>query len=180
MKILMHVCCGPCLIGLRDFLKKHEVTLFFYNPNIEPKEEYGKRLESVRKVASEFGFDLIEDDYENKLWHDVCDKYKDEPEGGERCRVCFRMRLENVGLTAKMMSLEGMGTTLSVNAWKDVDFINTVGKEVAKRFGLKFFDFDLSKEEIRKICYDEKELAKKHDLYRQKYCGCLYGLQNQK
>ena len=180
MKILLHVCCGPCVIGLLDFFEKDEITLFFYNPNIEPEEEYNKRLEAVRQVVKEKGLELIEDDYENKLWHEVCDGYKAEPEGGERCQTCFRMRLENLGLTANMKGFEGIATSLSVNAWKDVDFINQIGHEIAEHYGLKFFDFGLSKEEIKKICFAEKELAEKHNLYRQKYCGCLYGIQNKK
>jgi len=180
MKILLHVCCGPCLIGLGDFLKGHEVVLYFYNPNIEPFEEYEKRLDSVRKVASKFGLELIEGNYENDFWHSKVKGLEKEPEGGKRCRVCFAMRLEKTAEVALENQFDSLGTTLSVNAWKDIDFINTIGKEVAKSFGLKFFDFDLNKEEIRKICYDEKELAKEHNLYKQKYCGCLYGLQNQK
>ena len=180
MKILLHVCCGTCAIGLLNYFKKHDLTLFFYNPNIEPEEEYLKRLGAVRQVAQEFGLELIEDNYDNVVWHELADRYKDEPEGGERCRVCFWMRLENTGMTAKMKGFDSFGTTLSVNAWKDVDFINEKGKEIASGLGLSFFDFGLSKEKIKEICYAEKELAKKHNLYRQKYCGCLYGLQNQK
>ena len=128
----------------------------------------------------------------------MADKYKDEPEGGERCKVCFWMRIENTAITAKRRGFDGsekskisgtpkpqggfdgFGTTLSVNAWKDVDLINNLGKDAAERFRLSFFDFGLGKEEIKKICYAEKELAKKHNLYRQKYCGCMYGIQNQK
>ncbi|MCK4589796.1 MAG: epoxyqueuosine reductase QueH [Nanoarchaeota archaeon] len=180
MKVLLHACCGPCIIGLLDFFQDHDLTLFFYNPNIEPKEEYQKRLESVKKIAQEFNLKLIEDDYENGLWHSVVDHYQDEPEGGERCKICFKIRLENLGLTAKSNGFDAMATSLSVNVWKDTQFINQTGQEIAERLGLKFFNFNLDQEQIKKICYQEKELSKQHNLYIQKYCGCLYGLQNQK
>lgn len=180
MKILLHVCCGTCVIGLLDYFKEHELSLLFYNPNIEPKEEYEKRLADVRKIAAKFGLELIEGEYDNELWHSKVKGLEQEPENGERCKICFEMRLKKTRETAKANGFDGFGSSLSVNAWKDVDFINSKGQEIASKNGLEFFDFGLSKEEIRKVCYREKELAKEHNLYKQKYCGCLYGLQNQK
>ncbi len=180
MKILLHVCCGTCVIGLLDYFKGHELSLFFYNPNIEPEEEYSKRLETVRRLASGFGLELIEGEYDNKLWHSKVKGLEEEPENGERCKVCFAMRLSKTAEMAKEKGFDGFGSSLSMNCWKDVDFINSKGREIGLQLGLKFFDFGLSKEEIRKVCYKEKELAREHNLYKQKYCGCLYGLQNQK
>lgn len=231
MKILLHVCCGTCVIGLLDFFKKDKLSLLFYNPNIEPEEEYRERLNAVRQVAQEFGLDLIEYQYENKTWHDKVKGLEKEPENGKRCLACFEMRLEKTAEMAKKFGFEAFATSLSVNCWKDIDFINKKGKEMAARYGLKqqysthqmmsgrggiccvqeppdgcniecqnhlevnktikschqstdgrfltFFDFGLDKEAIKKICYAEKELAKKHKIYRQKYCGCAYAVQNQ-
>jgi len=179
MKILLHVCCGTCVIGLLDFFKNDKLSLFFYNPNIEPEKEYRERLNAVRQVAQEFGLDLIEYQYENKVWHEKVKGLEKELENGKRCLACFEMRLEKTAEMAKQFGFEALATSLSVNCWKDVDFINRKGKEIAARYGLKFFEFNLNKEEIKKICYAEKELAKKHKIYRQKYCGCLYAVQNQ-
>lgn len=180
MKILLHVCCGPCIIGLLNSFQDHQLTLLFYNPNIEPWEEYQKRLDSVKQISQQYQIPLIEEDYENGLWHDVVDHFKEEPEGGQRCQLCFRMRLENLGLAAKSNNFDAFASSLQVNAWKDTDFINQTGKEIAERLNLKFFDFNFTPEQIKQICYREKALASQHNLYMQNYCGCLYGLQNKK
>ncbi|MFC1801812.1 epoxyqueuosine reductase QueH [Nanoarchaeota archaeon] len=134
MKVLLHVCCGACLKGLLDFFKEKELVLYFYNPNIEPKEEYLKKLDSVRMVAANFGLKLVEDEYENKLWHEVTD------EDEEGCEIGYRMRLEKAGLVAKRMEFDALATTLIVKNEKDIALINSVGKEVTEYLGLDFLD----------------------------------------
>ena len=97
--MLLHVCCANCVLYPYETLKNNfDVTLFFYNPNIHPEEEYYKRLAYAKKAAEKYGLALIEGPYDKNNWLDMTDEYSDEPEGAERCQICFNIRLEKTAV----------------------------------------------------------------------------------
>jgi predicted adenine nucleotide alpha hydrolase (AANH) superfamily ATPase len=175
-KFLLHTCCGPCGIHIFEKLAKDfEVTAYFYNPNIHPSEEYLRRLEaardSVAAVAS--GVKLVEGSYDPEKWIESCLPYKNEPEGGKRCAICFRIRMEEAARYAKENSFDVWGTTITSGRNKKAEIINAIGEELAKKYGVKFQPADWKKgggqERSRILC-------KEKNIYHQKYCGCLWSI----
>lgn len=168
MKILLHICCGVCASSVVERLKKErvEVTGFFYNPNIHPEEEYKRRLEVAQQVARILNFPLIEGAYDNENWFKLTTGLEDEPEGGRRCEVCFRMRLEKTREKASELGIPYFTTTLTVSPHKNAMLINKIGKELGKG---SFIERDFKKMDGAKLAMD---FAKRHNLYRQNYCGC--------
>ena len=173
-KILLHICCGPCSTSVIEALKgKYDLTLFFYNPNIEPEQEYELRLKNAKKIAESMNLPFIIVDYSNKDWKNEIKGYEKEKEGGKRCGICFKHRLEISAKTAKENGFNLFTTTLTVSPYKDAVLINKLGEEIAKKYGLSFLKADFKRENgYRKSI----ELSKKHNLYRQHYCGCSYSL----
>ena len=151
----------------------HTITGFFYNPNIHPVDEYERRLEIAREVARYQGFDLIEGQYDRQTWFEAVKGVEYEPEGGKRCKICIRMRLEKAYSEMKKNHLERFTTTLTVSPQKDVTLVNNIGMDIG---GDRFLCFDFKKKGgyARAI-----ELSKEWDLYRQNYCGCIYSLEEQ-
>ncbi len=172
MKILLHICCGVCAAGVveRLTLEGHEVLGLFYNPNIHPKEEYERRLEAAYKVAKELNFPLVAGAYTPEEWLAETASLENEPEGGKRCEVCFRHRLQKTYLYWKDSGADAFTTTLTVSPTKSATVINRVGQEIG---GDRFLVRDFKK----KAGFQRAtELAKKWTLHRQNYCGCLYSL----
>jgi len=174
MKILLHICCGVCAAGVVERLTSegHQVHGLFYNPNIHPRQEYDRRLEVARKVAKELDFPLEVPLYITEEWFNETVSLENEPEGGRRCEVCFRLRLKKAYLYMKDCGADAFTTTLTVSPHKSADVINRVGQEVG---GEKFLARDFKKKEGFKRAV---ELAKKWALYRQDYCGCIYSMRN--
>jgi predicted adenine nucleotide alpha hydrolase (AANH) superfamily ATPase len=174
MKILLHICCGVCAAGVveRLTLEGHQVHGLFYNPNIHPRQEYDRRLEVALKVAKEFDFPLEVPLYITEEWFNETVSLENEPEGGRRCEVCFRLRLKKAYLYMKGCGADAFTTTLTVSPHKSADMINRVGQEVG---GERFLARDFKKKEGFKRA---TELAKKWALYRQDYCGCIYSMRN--
>lgn len=172
-KITLHVCCGVCAGETINRLKRNfeEAILYFYNPNIEPFEEYRKRLEAAKKIAGLKGIKLAEGEYENNEWRNYIKGYEKEPEGGKRCDLCFKMRLEKTALFAKKNNCAIFATTLTMGPRKNAESINKIGREAADKYELKFLEEDFKKQKgFEKAIV----LAKEHNLYRQNYCGCLF------
>ncbi len=170
MKLLLNICCGPCATAVIEKLKQeHDITLFFYNPNIEPIDEYEKRLRSAEKLASDLKIPMIIGDYDNIQWHAAVKGLEKEPEGGKRCDVCFRLRLEKTAQFAKNNDFEAFASTLNISPYKNAEKINNMGKEVAEKINITYIPTDFRQDYMHSI-----ELSKKHNLYRQKYCGCMY------
>jgi predicted adenine nucleotide alpha hydrolase (AANH) superfamily ATPase len=172
MRVVLHVCCGVCAAGVVERLisEGHEVLGFFHNPNIHPAEEYHRRLEVARRVASELDFPLIETTYTPEEWFKETELLASEPEGGKRCEVCFRLRLTQAFLYMEEGGWDAFTTTLTISRHKSAEVINRVGREIG---GDRFLVRDFKKQGgfQRSI-----ELAKKWDLYRQNYCGCWYSM----
>ena len=175
MKIVLHICCAICAAGVVERLTSegHEVLGLFYNPNIHPQEEYERRLEAARKVAEKLDFPLEEGPYTPEEWLAETSSLKNEPEGGKRCEVCFRLRLEKTYLYLQNCGWDAFTTTLTISSHKSADVINRLGREVG---GDRFLARDFKK----KAGFQRAtELAREWALYRQNYCGCLYSMRKE-
>lgn len=172
MKIALHICCAICAAGAAERLMQegHQVRGFFYNPNIHPEEEYLLRLENARKVATELGFPLHEGPYEPGAWAERVRTLENEPEGGRRCPVCFRMRLERTYQFMLEEGCEAFTTTLTMGSNKPAGIMGKIGQEIG---GERYLHSDFKKKEGFKRA---GELARQWALYRQHYCGCRYSL----
>ena len=178
--LLMHSCCGPCSTAcIERMAPDYDITVFFYNPNITDREEYEKRKENQKKFIKEYNDDpavpykvaYMEGDYDSERFIELCGKYSEEPEGGKRCGICFEMRLEKTAQTAAMMNFDSFTTTLTVSPHKDRKAIFAIGNRQADKYKVGFLEEDFKKRDGFKRSVD---LAKKHDLYRQDFCGCEY------
>lgn len=186
-KLLLHICCGVCGVYVLEQLKKDfAVTAYFFNPNIQPKEEYLRRLEAVRKICQNplhsplakggGEGDLIEGKYEPEKWLAYLKKNSNfdlakESEGGRRCVLCFKMRLEEAGWLAKENGFDWLATTLTMGRNKKAVVINVIGQGMAAKYSLRFYEADWKKQEGEKYAH---KLAKEKGLYRQNYCGCVF------
>ena len=171
-KLLLHSCCGPCSTVCIERMKdKYELSIFYYNPNIEPVSEYEKRKLNQKKVCDHFGIPYVDFDYDNGAWRKFVEGLENEKEGGARCTKCFRYRLEKTAKFALEHNFDAFSTTLSVSPYKNSQTIFEVGKALENEFGIKFLEENFKKQNgyLRSI-----ELAKELGLYRQHYCGCLY------
>ncbi len=171
-RLLLHVCCAPCATyPIKLLQEEYEVELLFYNPNIQPEEEYQVRLKEAREYARKLGVKLHELDYDVDIWFRAMRGLKKEPEGGCRCEVCYRIRL---GRTARFASANGFNkftTTLSISPHKNTRVINKIGKIIGDMYMLDFYAADFKKNDGFK---KSTQISKESGLYRQNYCGCLY------
>ena len=172
MKIVLHICCGVCAAGVVERLisEGHQVLGLFYNPNIHPLQEYSRRLEVTRRVAEELNFPLEVAPYTPKEWFKETSSLENEPEGGKRCEVCFRLRLRKAYSYMKDYRWDAFTTTLTISPRKSAEVINQIGRELG---GEKFLVRDFKKKGGFKRAI---ELAEKWTLYRQNYCGCVYSM----
>lgn len=200
MRLLLHICCANCGIVPIELLREQfNLTLFWYNPNIYPEEEYERRLKDVKELATIYKVPLSVEtrlqqiDRETKLWFKLVKGLEKEPasgpssgallsteqslghtaqrEGGKRCQVCFQMRLEKTAQFAKSQNFDYLATTLTMGPQKKAEKINALGKKIADKYGIDFYSADFKKENgFQKSI----ELSKKYNFYRQNYCGCIY------
>ena len=175
-KLLLQCCCGPCSSYVLEYLTKYfDVSVLFYNPNIQPKEEYEKRLSWMRTVAKRYPetVTFLECEYEGEAFDAVSKGLENEPEGGARCIKCFELRLRETARLAKEGAFDYFCTTLSVSPHKDGQRLNKIGLELENEFKVKWLPSDFKKREGYKRSI---ELSKEYGLYRQSYCGCLFSL----
>jgi len=175
-KILLHVCCAPCAPHVLDVLKsEYDTGVFFYNPNIQPYEEYEAREAEIKRFAAESGFRLLLGDYDEGDWLEAVKGYEEAPEGGARCRLCFRHRLEKTAALCAESGYRFFTTTLTVSPHKNAKTIFEEGNRAAERFGLTFLEADFKKKDgYKKSC----EMSRAHGFFRQNYCGCLFSRKN--
>ena len=171
-KVIIHVCCGPCSTEVMHRLSEdHELTVFFFNPNIFPREEYDRRLSEARKYAADRGIPFIEGDYDHDGWLEAVLGLEDEPEGGKRCRACFAHRLGATARNARRTGAEAFTTTLTISPHKNAAAVNSAGEEAGKMEGAAFIAADFKKKDgFKKSCVCAKEAG----MYRQQYCGCEF------
>lgn len=170
MKLLLHTCCAGCYLSYQELLKDHQVTLFFYNPNIQPKEEFEKRLEAIQKL----GPPVMIGDYDEPEWLQAVSGLESEPENGKRCLVCYQFRMEKTAQKAKELGYHSFSTTLNLSPYKDIDFINKIGKQLSQKYGIKYLEFNLTKDERYKLHHQAHKQNQELGIYSQKYCGCLF------
>ena len=177
-KLLLHTCCAPCVtVPLERLKSDYEISCFFYNPNIHPAEEYLKRLEEIKNLVRQLNAAIIIHRYDSDRWFELANRWEDEPEGGERCKICFRMRLQETANYARTQGFEVFTTTLSISPHKDAELINQIGEELGEQNQIKFLAVNFKK----KDGYQQSiELSRKYDLYRQNYCGCIFSRNDKK
>ena len=171
-KLFAHICCAPDGLYVVGLLQKtYDVTGYFYNPNIHPKEEYDLRLHWTRRVAGQLGFELLEDVYDPERWLGLTAHVKDEPEKGRRCDVCYAIRLRRAAETAAARGFEVLATVMSLSPWKKADVLNRLGRVYADLAGLNFLEADFKKGDgFNKSV----ALSRAEGIYRQNFCGCRY------
>ena len=175
-KLLLHVCCGPCSSSVLERLASiFEITIYYYNPNISPIEEYQKRVEEVKRLIQEIKFNnpihFMEGNYDNDKFEQLAKGLEDEPEGGARCTKCYYLRLNETAIVAHEHNFDYFTTTLSVSPYKNADKLNEIGKILEKKYDIHYLVSDFKKKDGYKRSI---ELSKEYNLYRQDYCGCIY------
>ncbi len=171
-KLLLHSCCGPCSTQVIDVLKdSYDITIYYYNPNIDCEEEYNHRLSEQKRYCKIIGIKVIEDGFNSKDFYNEIKGYEKEKEGGARCSICFKLRLEKTAKKAKELGYDLFGTTLTVSPHKNSVVINSIGKEIEGKEGIEFLEGNYKKQDGYKKSI---EISKKYNLYRQNYCGCIY------
>ncbi|MDR0836438.1 MAG: epoxyqueuosine reductase QueH [Tannerella sp.] len=173
-EILLHACCAPCSSAIVEKMLELGIrpTLFFYNPNIFPREEYEKRKNECIRHAQMLGLDFIDADYEHDKWLERIKGLENEPERGGRCLECFKIRLTAAAKYASENGFKVYATTLSTSRWKSLEQINKAGEFAASRFP----ELTFLSENWRKGGLSERrnELIKRYGFYNQTYCGCEF------
>ena len=174
-KLLLHSCCGPCSSYVITYLKDYfDITILYYNPNIEPRDEYEKRKSEQIKLIEELNIpslSLMDIEYENEVYRTFVKGYENEREGGSRCHLCYELRLNKTAIIAKENNFEYFGTTLTVSPYKNASVLNMLGEKLSKEYNVLWLYSDFKKKDGYKKSI---ELSKKYELYRQDYCGCLF------
>lgn len=172
-RLLLHSCCAPCSsYCLNEVAPCLKTTVFYYNPNLDSREEYEKRKNEQKRLLGETGIaDFLDCDYLHEEFEEIARGYENEREGGARCERCFRLRLEKTAEAARHGGYLCFGTTLTVSPLKNAELINKIGFEIAEQYGVKYMPSDFKKRGgyLRSI-----ELSKQYQLYRQNYCGCEF------
>ena len=173
-RLLLHSCCGPCSTHVINELKERfSLAIYYFNPNIFPQAEYQKRLEEQKRYAKMVGIEVIEGEWKEDEFLALARGHELDPESGDRCKICFEMRLRNTAKLAKERGFDMFATTLSVSPHKNTEVINAVGKKVASEEEIEFLPENFKKKDgyLKSI-----RLAKDAGLYRQNYCGCRFSI----
>ena len=175
-KLLLHACCAPCSSYCLEYLSKYfSITVFYYNPNIFPEEEYRKRVEEMKRLISEMDFvnpvSFLEGEYIPQDFFDMAKGLEKVPEVGERCFKCYRMRMEETAKLAEKQGFDYFTTTLSISPLKNAAKINEIGEELGEIYKVEHLPSDFKTKNGYKRSI---ELSAEHHLYRQNYCGCVY------
>ena len=170
--LLLHSCCAPCSSYVITYLKDYfDITVLYYNPNIEPFAEYEKRKKEQIKLCNIFNIKVLDCDYDNELFHKMVIGLENVKEGGVRCFKCYELRLRKTASLAT--NYDFFGTTLTVSPFKNSNKLNEIGLNLEKEFGIKYLVSDFKKKEGYKKSI---LLSKKYNLYRQDFCGCVYSM----
>ena len=175
-RILLHSCCAPCSSYVISYLSNYfDISIFYYNPNISPREEYLKRkneqIRLINTIKTKNKLDIIDCDYENDIYEDKIKGLENEPERGKRCTVCFNLRLDRTARMANELGYDYFATTLTVSPYKNSKLINEIGLELENKYDIKYLVSDFKKKDGYKKSI---ELSKEYNLYRQDFCGCKY------
>lgn len=182
-RILLHSCCGPCSTSVIERLLKDydEILVYYYNPNIYPKDEYIRRKEEqkifVEKMALKYNVSFFEGDYDKSAYYTKIEGHEGDREGGERCHLCYELRMSSAAKLAKQLNFDCFTTTLTVSPHKNSTKIFEIGYAIEEKEGIKFLDLDFKKQNgyLRSTI-----LAKENNMYRQSYCGCEFAIEHLK
>ena len=175
-KLLLHSCCAPCSSHVIATLTPYfDITILYYNPNIEPYEEYLRRKEEEIRFIKEYPninkLDIIDCDYDNDIFHELATNLEEAEEGGPRCFKCYNLRLEKTAILAKSKNYDYFATTLTVSPYKNSQKLNEIGAYLEEKYQVKYLYSDFKKNNGYKHSI---ELSKEYNLYRQDYCGCIF------
>ena len=174
--LLLHSCCAPCSSYVIEYLSQYfKITVFYYNPNIYPDEEYHLRAEEQKKFIADFPAEnpvkFLEGEFAKDLFYQTVKGLEDVPEGGERCFLCYELRLRRSAETAKKLGLDYFTTTLSISPLKNAAKLNEIGFKLEEAYGVKYLPADFKKNNGYKRSV---ELSARYQMYRQDYCGCIF------
>jgi predicted adenine nucleotide alpha hydrolase (AANH) superfamily ATPase len=177
-KVLLHSCCAPCSGAVIEKIHQAgiELSIFFYNPNIQPKKEYDLRKEENIRFAEKMGIPFVDADYDVDHWFDHTRGHEMDPERGERCGMCFEMRFVRTAEYAAANGFPVITSCLGISRWKDFDQVTRAGIKAAALYpGVSYWGFNWRKNggSTRMI-----ELSKEENFYQQQYCGCVYSLRD--
>ena len=181
-RLLLHSCCAPCSSYVLEYLSQYfEITVLYYNPNIFPEEEYRKRVEEQQRLIgtlpTRYPVTFAEGRYQPEEFFAVAKGLEDVPEGGERCRKCFRLRLEETAKLAAEGKYDYYTTTLSISPLKNAQALNEIGQELETVYKVPYLPSDFKK---RGGYQRSIELSREYELYRQNFCGCVYSMRESK
>lgn len=174
--LLLHSCCAPCSSYVLEYLSEYfDITIFYYNPNISPEEEFYKRVNEQKRLINEMPLKrkvkFIEGKYDCEKFYSIAKGLENLKEGGERCFKCYRLRLEETAKTAQKDGFDYFTTTLSISPHKNAQVLNQIGLELEESYSVKYLCSDFKKKNgYKRSC----ELSEIYGLYRQNYCGCIY------
>lgn len=175
-RLLLHSCCAPCSSFVLERLTDvFDISVYYYNPNIAPKAEFLRRVEEQRRLIEQLPhvnrIDLIQGEYDDRAFYELARGHEGDPEGGERCTACFRLRLGSTARVAAEGGFDYFTTTLSISPLKDAQRLNAIGADFARQVGVPYLFSDFKKKNgYNRSC----ELSAQYGLYRQDYCGCIY------
>ena len=181
-RLLLHSCCAPCSSYVLEYLSRYfEITVFYYNPNIYPPEEFGKRVEEqkrlIAQLPAEHPISFLDGPYEPERFYEMARGLEQVPEGGERCFKCYRLRLSETAEMARAGKYDYFTTTLSISPLKNAEKLNEIGGQLAKDYGVDYLYSDFKKRNGYKR---STELSREYGLYRQDYCGCVFSMRERR
>ena len=174
--LLLHACCAPCSSYCVEYLAQYfDITLYFYNPNIESQEEFSKRFKEFEKIDERFNVKAVEEKYNPDEFYSAIKGYEDCKEGGDRCTICYKLRLQKSLEYAEKNHFDYYASTLSISPYKDAKRLNEIGEDISKESKVIWLVNDFKKKGgyLRSTI-----LSKEMDLYRQDYCGCVYSIRD--
>lgn len=191
-RLLLHSCCAPCSSYCLEYLSQYfSITVLYYNPNISPEEEFRKRATEQARLISELPVknrvELVVDEYDPNEFFDAVKGLESAPEGGERCFVCYRLRLERAARYAAEHGFDYFCSTLSISPLKNAQKLNEIGAELSEIYKVRNLPNDFKKKAAQHGDTNAKsggylrsiELSREYGLYRQNYCGCVFSKRNE-
>ena len=175
-EVLLHACCAPCSSAIVEWMLAHDVhpTIFYYNPNIFPLEEYEIRKNESKRHAESLGIKWIDGDYDHEAWLSGVCGLEGERERGLRCQQCFTLRLMATAKETKRLGIQYFATTLASSRWKSLEQIERAGRQAEQTVeGTTFWAQNWRKGGLQER---RNQLLKEFDFYNQKYCGCEYSI----
>lgn len=176
--LFLHSCCAPCSSYVLEYLSRYfAITVFYYNPNIYPDEEYAKRVEEqkefIRRFPALHPIEFVEGTFDKEAFYQMAKGMEELPEGGERCFACYELRLRETAEYAKQLGMDYFTTTLSISPLKNAKKLNEIGRKLAQEYGVEYLFSDFKKRNGYKRSV---ELSKEYGMYRQDYCGCVFSM----